>query len=87
MNDESDPSSPAIVATVGGPVDEVRVSLAVYSDDLDPGLVTRLLGCAPSTFHRRGDRKHERSIPSSAGAWILTEESTSPETVVQTLRR
>jgi len=87
MNGESDPSSPAIVATVGGPVDEVRVSLAVYSDDLDPDLLTRLLGCAPSTFHRRGDRRHERSIPYSTGAWILTEESISPETVNQALRR
>jgi hypothetical protein len=60
-----------MVATVGGPVDEVRVSLAVYSDNLDPDLLTRLLGCAPSTFHLSPTRGPEARALDPVFHWCV----------------
>jgi len=72
---------------VGGPVDEVRVSVAIYSDDLEPAKLSELLSCTPTSAHRKGERKHEGSAPFRNGVWTLTEEGTTPETVDQVLRR
>jgi hypothetical protein len=76
-----------VIAMVGGPVDEVRVSLAIYSDDLEPAKLSDLLGCHPTSSQRKGERKHEGSAPFRIGAWILTEEGRTPESVDQILRR
>jgi Domain of unknown function (DUF4279) len=62
----------AIVAEVGGLVDETRVSLAIYGTDLDPDAVSARLGTPPTASHRRDDRRMERSPPSKQGAWFLT---------------
>jgi hypothetical protein len=56
----------------GGIVDETRVTLALYGVDLDPDVVSVRLGASPTSSHRRGDRKSERSPPSKQGAWLLT---------------
>lgn len=66
---------------VGGSVDEVGVCFAVYGPDLDPDAVTALLGCSPTSSHRRGDRRGTRSPPSEGGAWLLTARGRAPTTV------
>lgn len=82
-----EPPDHQVIAMVGGPVDEVRVSLAIYSDDLEPERLSELLSCTPTSAQRKGERKHDGSAPFRIGAWILTEEGTTPETVDQILRR
>ncbi len=67
-----------MLGVVGGLPDEVRVSLCVYGDDLDPSHVTRLLGCAPTDAHRKGEL-NRGGRPYRSGAWILTEEGHAPE--------
>jgi hypothetical protein len=64
---------------VGGPIDEVRVTLALYSEDLEPDEVTRALGVQPTSAHRRGERRGPRSPPYRQGAWFLTEQSRERE--------
>jgi hypothetical protein len=58
-----------------GPVDDFRISLDVIGDDVDPEEVSSLLGCQPTTGHRKGDeilgadgsfRRHARS-----GRWSI----------------
>src|SRR4051812_48271034 len=39
----------------GGPVDEAKVTLRLYGDELDPSDVTRLLGCSPTQSARTGE--------------------------------
>jgi hypothetical protein len=68
-----------VITEAGGMVDETRVSLAVYGDDLDPETVSGILGCAPSHCHRKGDRHRQTSPPFSMGAWILTVEGRAPQ--------
>jgi hypothetical protein len=69
---------PEIIATVGGPIDETHVTLAVYGDDLDPDAVTALLGCSPTRAHRQGDPKGPRSPPARRGGWFLESRGTAP---------
>jgi hypothetical protein len=79
---------PEIIATVGGMVDETRVTLAVYGESLDPDEVTSLLGVPPTSSHRKGDRRSERSPPHKQGAWFLTIEGrapTGPDELIRTL--
>jgi hypothetical protein len=60
------------LVSVGGPIDEVRVSLGVYGDDLDPDMVTAMLGAQPSRCHRKDDLLHpDRGIRARTGAWLL----------------
>lgn len=68
-----------VLAEAGGLVDESRATLAIYGDDLDPDIVSDLLGCSPSRAHRKGDRKTVTSVPFRSGAWLLTVEARSPE--------
>jgi hypothetical protein len=79
---------PKVIGTAGGPIDETRVTLAVYGDDLDPDAVTALFGCSPTSAHRRGDRKGPRSPPYRRGAWLLEWRGTAsaePESLTRTL--
>jgi hypothetical protein len=70
---------PRVVAIVGGPADESSATLALYGDELDPDAVTTLLGCAPTRAHRKGDRRREKSVPATTGAWLLRVESRAPD--------
>jgi hypothetical protein len=70
---------PRVLCTVGGPVDEVGVCVAVYGEDLDPAEVSALLGCTPTSSHRRGDRRGPRSPLYKRGAWLLEVRGTAPE--------
>ena len=67
-----------IVAVVGGLVDESRVSLAIYGENLDPHRVTEALGVVPTSAHRRGERRGPRSPPYAQGAWLLEETGEAP---------
>lgn len=75
---DNDRNEPTPLATAGGPIDEISVSLCIYSDDLDPEEVPRTLGVAPTRAHRKGDPiKSRKPGPSPtgtyrSGAWILT---------------
>jgi hypothetical protein len=67
-----------MVAEVGGMVDETRVSLAIYGDELDPDALSTELRCVPSRSHRKGDRRSQTSPPFRTGAWILSVEGRAP---------
>jgi hypothetical protein len=74
-------------SAAGGPVDEVRVTLALYCEDLDPDEVSRALGVQPTSAHRRGERKGPRSPAYRKGAWLLTEEGHEAEHVAPVIER
>jgi len=59
----------------GGAVDRVHVSLGVYSDNLDPDEITRVLGLEPTKAFRKGQIKigktTGREYVQRTGAWLL----------------
>ena len=67
-----------ILITTGGPVDELGICLAVYGVDLEPAQVTAILGCGPSSSHRRGEQRGPRSPPLKKGAWLLEVRGKAP---------
>ncbi len=69
---------PETLIEVGGPVDEVRVTLAIYGEELDPAKVSEFLGCGPTKSHRKGHQPGPRSPASKEGAWFLTVEGKAP---------
>ena len=58
---------------IGGPIDQVNVTLRVSAPDLDPDSITRRLGVSPSFAARRGDRRpsKDREIVQKVGIWLL----------------
>jgi hypothetical protein len=66
-----------VIGEVGGLVDRCRLTLGIYSENLDPDEISRLLGCAPSRAHRRGDARRS-GPPWHEGAWLLSVEGKSP---------
>ncbi len=70
---------PRVLCTVGGPVDEVGVCVAVYGEEVVPAEVSALLGCTPTSSHRRGDRRGPKSPQYKRGAWLLEVRGTAPE--------
>jgi hypothetical protein len=70
-----------VLAEVGGPIDEVNVTLALGSEDLEPQEISRALGVMPTRAHRRGDSPGSRSPPYSSGVWLLTERGRDAELV------
>jgi hypothetical protein len=75
-----------VLEEVGGLPDQVRVSLCLYGDSLDPSHITNVLGCPPTTAHRKGDL-NRGGAPYRTGAWILTEEGEAPDSPDQLTRR
>ncbi len=65
--------------SVEGLVDETEVCLAVHGENLDPAVVTALLGCSPASAHVRGDRRGPRSPPQKRGGWFLDVRGKAPE--------
>jgi uncharacterized protein DUF4279 len=63
-----------IIASVGGPVDETEPTLCIYADDLEPEVISRLLGTSPSWSHRKGDVLRG-GTPAPTGAWLLEDTS------------
>jgi len=70
------PAKPASeLSWIGGEIDRVQVSLRISGDDLDPEVVSVLLGSRPTKSYRKGEvipgvRAH-RIAPT--GMWILHE--------------
>lgn len=71
-------SSSEIVAEVGGPVDETHVTLGIYGPDVQPDEISAVLGCAPTSAHRRGDPRLHGHPVWPQGAWLLTVVGTAP---------
>jgi Domain of unknown function (DUF4279) len=63
---------------VGGSVDETRLTLAIYGDDLDLPVITKELGIEPTDTQRKGERRKPRYRPYQQSAWFLTLNATSP---------
>lgn len=59
-------------------VDICDMTLAVRGFYLEPDDVTTLLGVAPTTLHRRGDRRGLGLPDHSEGAWVLRMTGTTP---------
>ena len=72
MSEQNQTPSDAVLVTVGGPVDELSVSLGIYGEDLDPSDVTTRLGVEPTKSFRRGYRAGPRSPELPHGAWLLS---------------
>lgn len=66
-----------IIGGVGGPVDEARLTLGIHGPDLEPNEITALLGCTPTSAHRRGEERR-RSPPYSQGGWLLSVVAKAP---------
>ena len=57
---------------VGGPANDSRASLCIYSDDIDIDTISRLLECEPTKAHRRGDMVGKsKTTPAKIGLWSL----------------
>ena len=84
----NEPPTSKVVATVGGPVENVSFSLCLYGERLKPAHVTQLLDRKPTRSAKRGDRRGNRSPPYERGFWIWTsrsDEFTDLPTVVRRL--
>lgn len=51
---------PATLISVGGPVDDVKVHLRLFGDDLIPDEVSAQLGAEPTEAFRKGDPRPGR---------------------------
>jgi hypothetical protein len=65
----------------GGVVDKTTVTLGFYGDDLDPAEVTAMLGCKPTSSHRKGENMTKGGVRVwPRGAWLLSKTGmTDPE--------
>jgi hypothetical protein len=81
----SDRSEPQAIGTVGGSIDQVSVSLAIYAHDLDPDVVTDLIGRPPTRSQRKGDVKG-KSV-ARIGGWFVEEYGVAPQTVDEVVCR
>jgi hypothetical protein len=77
MDDITPIRKPEVIGEAGGIVDESRLSLWIVGEELDPDEISRLLGCAPSDSHRRGDPRRS-GTPWPKGAWMLSVRGKSP---------
>jgi len=68
-----------VLAEAGGPIDEINVTLALYSEELEPEEISLALGVQPTSAHRRGERRGSSSPPSLSGAWFLKEHGRDAE--------
>ena len=79
-----------VPAEVGGPIDEVHLTVGVYGPELNPAEVSEVLGCPPTSAHRRGDSRGPAVAPWQQGAWLLRLDGKAPsvpEDLVQRLLR
>jgi hypothetical protein len=68
-----------LTCPVGGKIDEVKVSLRFFDQNLDPAIVTEPLQCEPTKSRRKGDViPHKKyHIVAKDGAWTLSRNRTS----------
>lgn len=56
----------------GGEVDECLLMLRLFGDELEPELITELLGVEPTKAYRKGDsRNGNASVRERTGLWLL----------------
>ena len=77
MDDVIPIRKPEMIADAGGLVDRSRLTLGLYGEDLDPDEISRLLGCSPTSVHRRGDPRRS-GPPWPKGAWLLSVDGEAP---------
>jgi hypothetical protein len=77
MDDVIPIRKPEIVGEAGGLVDKTSFTLGIHGEDLDPDEISRLLGCAPTSAHRRGEPRRSGS-PWPKGGWLLSVEGKAP---------
>jgi hypothetical protein len=77
MDDITPIRRPEVIGEAGGLVDGCRLTLGIHGEDLVPEEISRLLGLAPTSAHRRGDSRRSGS-PWPQGAWLLSVEARSP---------
>jgi predicted RNA binding protein YcfA (HicA-like mRNA interferase family) len=61
MDDAIPIRKPEIVGEAGDLVDETRFTRGIHGEDLDPDEISRLLGYAPTSAHRRGEPRRSGS--------------------------
>ena len=84
------PEKPVVLAEAGGLVDQSSVTLGIYGDNLDPEVISRILGCRPTSSHRKGDPRDNGPRPTSpwpSGAWLLVIDGESPESPEELSRK
>ncbi|SRR6266540_1138132 len=77
MGDVTPIRKPEVIGEAGGLVDKSSLTLGIHGDDLDPDEVSRLIGCAPTSAHRRGEPRRS-GPPWPRDAWLLSVEGQSP---------
>lgn len=77
MSDITPIRKPEIIGEGGGLVDKSSLTLGIHGDDLDPEEVSRLMGCAPTSAHRRGETRRSGQ-PWQREALLLSVEGKSP---------
>jgi hypothetical protein len=70
---------PEIITVIGGLVDETRVTIGVYGEDVAPQEISNALGCTPTSAHRKGDAREHGVPPWPEGAWLYTVEGKAPQ--------
>ncbi|OAI51278.1 hypothetical protein AYO44_05095 [Planctomycetaceae bacterium SCGC AG-212-F19] len=66
-----------LVWLAGGTVDESRLMLRFFGDDLDPDFVSQRLGSPPTESCRKGDLHRKGRILEKTGRWVLEKERTA----------
>jgi hypothetical protein len=66
-----------LVWLAGGTVDESRLMLRFFGDDLDPDFVSQRLGSPPTDSCRKGDLHRKGRILEKTGRWLLEKERTA----------
>jgi hypothetical protein len=67
---DDDGGEAVVLMEAGGLVDDTAVTLVLYADFLDPEVVTGLIGIAPTSARRKGQRAGPRSPPGRTGVWL-----------------
>jgi hypothetical protein len=61
-----------LFARMGGSFNRAFFTLAFYGDELEPSLVTKVLGASPTTSFRKGEERPRGSQYYRTGGWLLT---------------
>lgn len=69
--------APRVLVQTGGLVDLTKISIGVHGPEVDPSVVSELLGVEPTSQHRAGEPR-KVGPPWPSGAWLFTVEGTPP---------
>ncbi|WP_052055986.1 DUF4279 domain-containing protein [Myxosarcina sp. GI1] len=77
------------IISVGGEVEQIKVSLRFTGDDLDPDFISNLLDCQPTISYRKGDVLFGKSFSRVAdlGLWSLSDVEKDTNTLEIKIRR